>query len=102
MKDKNCQFQLKQLTLQELRNIVLTSKSSNSAGTDMISIRILKTVLREIEKPLLRLVNQSILTKKYPESLKTAKTIPIYKTAVPPKPLADPKSYRGINILSTP
>ena len=64
-------------------------------------MKVIKKILKEIEQPLLRLVNQSIVTKVYPETLKTAKTIPVYKVADPPKPVADPKSYRGINIINT-
>ena len=44
------------------------------------------------------MVNQSINQSIYPESLKTAKVLPLYKTATPAKPIADPVSYRGINI----
>ena len=47
------------------------------------------------------MINQCIKQNIYPKTLKTVKTIPIYKQATPPKPIADPNSYRGINIINT-
>ena len=99
MKDKKCTFSLKTVKIQDIRNIVLASKASRSAGTDGISMQVIKILLKEIENPLLRIVNQSIITRIYPKTLKVAKTIPLYKISTPPKPVADPSSYRGINLL---
>ena len=101
MNNKSCNFELKTIDMKDLRKTIVTSKSSQSAGTDTISMRVIKTLAKEIEKPLLKLINQSIKTKTYPVTLKTAKTIPVYKIAVPPKPIAEPNSYRGINIINT-
>ena len=101
MINKSCKFQLRSIDMKELRKTIIESKSSHSAGMDTISMRVVKNVLREIEEPLLKLVNQSIITQTYPSTLKTAKTIPVYKHATPPKPPAEPNSYRGINIINT-
>ena len=75
-------------------------KTSRLAGIDGLSIKLIKKILKELEYPILKMVNQSISKSQYPSSLKTAKVLPLYKTATPPKPTADPKSYRGININS--
>ena len=44
------------------------------------------------------MINQTIKTSTYPETLKTAKVLPLYKVSTPPKSQSDPNSYHGINI----
>ncbi len=99
MEGKDCKFKIKQMTTQDLRNTILKMKSSQLAGMDNISSRMLKELLRELEKPLTNLVNQSIRSKEYPQSLKKSKVIPILKNNN--KPTTDPASYRGVNLIMT-
>ena len=58
----------------------MAMKSSNSAGEDEISSKILKTLANLILDPLTHCVNLSILTGTVPHKTKIAKIIPIYKS----------------------
>ena len=60
-------------------------KTSRLAGTDTISIKLIKKLWKELEKPILRMVNMSIIKQLYPNNLKTSKVIPLYKEAIPKK-----------------
>ena len=97
MEGKNCTFNIKQITTQELRNTILKMKTSRSAGLDDITSQMLKQLLREIEAPLTNLVNRSIATGQYPRTLKKSKVIPLLKGTNKPK--SDPASYRGVNLI---
>ena len=99
MAGKVCTFQIKKITVQELRNTILKLKTSHSAGMDRISSKMLKQILSSIEKPMTRLVNTSIETKTYPKPLKKSKVIPLLKNSS--KSITDPASYRGVNIIMT-
>ena len=69
-------------------------KASQSAGIDGLFTKLLKKkIFKQIEHQVLRMINQTIITSKYPETLKTAKVLPLYKVATPPKPQYDPTSY---------
>ena len=98
MMGKSCQFNIQPIGITELRKLVMKMKATRSAGLDGLSMKVIKKVFKEIELPVLTMINQSILKSAYPASLKTAKVLPLYKVATPPKPVADPRSYRGINI----
>ena len=98
MNGKSCSFTIQPIGIIKLRKLVSKMKASRSAGIDGLSMKVIKKVFKQIEQPILRMINQSIATSTYPASLKTAKVLPLYKVASPPKPVADPKSYRGINI----
>ena len=98
MTNKSCTLTIQPIGIVELRKLVTKLKASRSAGIDGLSTKLLKKIFKEIEYPVLHMINQTILTSKYPESLKTAKVLPLYKVSTPPKPQSDPGSYRGINI----
>ena len=51
----------------------------NSAGHDDISNRIIKYICPIIAAPLSVIINQSFTTEIFPQKLKVAKVIPIYK-----------------------
>ena len=98
--EKKCKLELHPVGTNEMRKIVHSMKTSRSAGMDGLSIKLLKTLWKELEIPILRMVNLSIIHQKYPESLKTSKVIPLYKEAIPKKTVSDPTSYRGINLVN--
>ena len=99
MENKTCQFQLNTITMSQLMKSITSMKTSHSAGSDGISTFIIKKCLKQLQSPILNLVNQSISTKKYSKHLKEAKVISLYKVASPPKPVSEPSSYRGINLI---
>ena len=70
-------------------------KSRNSCGHDDLSIIILKAIKHDICKPITLIINQSLYTGIFPNKLKLAKVIPIYKKGDNTKL----DNYRLISIL---
>ena len=62
-------------TLQYVSNL----KPSNSCGHDNISSAILKSIANKISDCITLIINQSISTGSFPENLKLAKVVPIFK-----------------------
>ena len=79
----------------EIVNIVHDLKCKSSKGHDNISPHIVKNVIFEIAKPLSLVFNNSLLNGQFPDKMKIARVVPIYKS--------DDKSlignYRPIAIL---
>lgn len=85
-----------QIDEQELTNIVLGLNDRKSAGYDNIGPRLLKLALPHILHPLLFIFNLSFSTGVFPDTLKTAKVLPLYKKDDPQQPC----NYRPISLLS--
>ena len=64
----------------EITNIVTMLRSSFSEGNDDISSKIVKNVIIEIASPLSMAFNASLSTETFPDKLKIAKIVPIYKS----------------------
>ena len=54
-------------------------RTKTSAGHDGISVKLLKYLFPALSKPLCLVINQSLLTGIYPDKLKIAKVIPLFK-----------------------
>ena len=67
-------------------------------GTDDLDTKSLKSISNIISTHLTSLFNESLQTGIYPQCLKIAKCIPIYKGA--PLNPSDPINYRPISILT--
>jgi hypothetical protein len=80
----------------QLHKIVGNMRPTQSAGLDTISIKILKESFEIFAHPILNIVNTSIETGLFPNSLKTSKVIPVIKRLKDPQL---PASYRPINLL---
>ena len=76
-------------------NILDSLKPKPSCGNDGISTILLKAIKQEICKPLTIIINQSLATGIFPDPLKIAKVIPLYKKGI--RILLD--NYRPISIL---
>ena len=87
-------FYLKPTNRDEIYNIIMAMKSSNSAGEDEISSKILKAIANEIVEPLAHCINLSLLTGIVPCKTKIAKITPIYKSG----DKNDKTNYRPISI----
>ena len=72
-------------------------KNKQSAGHDDISNFILKGLISSIADPLAHIFNASILSGVFPEQMKIAKVIPLYKKG----DKLDPSNYRPISLLPT-
>ena len=78
-------------TLQYLSNLT----NSYSCGHDNINNTLLKSISNEISRCITLIINQSISTGSYPENLKLAKVIPIFKK----NDKLEINNYRPISVL---
>lgn len=80
---------------QEICDIVAKLESKNSSGLDEIPISIIKKVISLIAEPLSFIINQCLLNGIFPDALKDAKVVPIFKKGSKTEIL----NYRPISIL---
>ena len=88
-------FAFELITEETTVKILNNLKPKPSCGYDGFSTKLLKTCMLEICKPLTLIINQTLSTGIFPDSLKVAKVIPLYKEG--DKALFD--NYRPISIL---
>ena len=86
---------LQPLTVGELNNIVKSFNANKAPGHDNISMKIIHRSFQNIAQPLVTIINTSLSTGVFPESLKIAKVIPVFKADDP----ALFSNYRPISIL---
>ena len=87
---------LKPVTHAELEYVCMTFKSAKAPGFDNIPMHIIKNSFKYISNPLLHLINLSFSKGIFPDQLKIAKLIPIFKAD-------DPEifsNYRPISLLT--
>ena len=82
-----------QLTMHHLSKLT----SSHSCDHDNLSAITLKSIANEICECITLIINQSITTAIFPDRLKVAKVVPIFKK----NDQSDIKNYRSISILPT-
>ena len=70
-------------------------KAKNSEGVDGLSIKLLKAIKYETSKAITHIINQSLHTGIFPDKLKLAKVIPVFKKGDRTKL----DNYRPISIL---
>ena len=80
----------------EILNIVRQMKNKKSSGTDNLSSQLLKTCIWSILTPLTDIFNASLMTGIFPDKLKIAKIIPIFKKG----DQSQYSNYRPIALLS--
>ena len=79
----------------EIIKTVNSFKSKKSSGYDGISTKLLKQIIYCIASPLEHIFNLSLSTRICPDSLKTAKVVPVFKKDDPTKI----SNYRPISLL---
>ena len=89
-------FKFKPITVYKVHEIIQKAKTSNSAGKDNLTMNIIKQCHQFFSRALCHLFNSMIYTRKFPDSLKCSKLIPILK---PSKNPMSCDSYRPIAIL---
>jgi len=80
----------------ELEKDIIGLSWSKSAGYDNIGFKLVKSILSQILQPLLFIHNLSFLAGVFPDALKIANIVPIYKKDNPQSPC----NYRPILFLS--
>ena len=81
----------------EIINTIRNLKNNNSTGHDEFSLKFIKLSLPILAPALVKIFNLSLATGSYPDNLKIAKVIPIFKTGAQ----SSVNNYRPISILST-
>jgi len=89
-------WSFKKITELELVKVIGSMKSKNSCGPDLLSNRMIKAEKYRFAKILKPLINDSIEQGVFPECLKSAIVIPIYKKGN----TKDMNNYRPISLLS--
>ena len=72
-------FQFKQVDEKHLLNIINNLTTKTSRGIDNLSLKHIKVIKNELVKPLTLITNQVLCTGIFPDKLKIAKVIPIFK-----------------------
>lgn len=83
------------LTGDELKEIVQTFALHKAPGVDNIPMRVIKLSIDEILDPLTEIINLSLESGCFPDALKIAKVLPIFKSGDPERF----ENYRPISIL---
>lgn len=92
------EFEFKEVSKEDIEKVIDKLKNSSGVGVDGLSNKILKTAKHIISKPLLRIINQAIVSETYPTSWKECTVIPLYKKKDP----LEAKNYRPIHLLPKP
>ena len=88
-------FQL--VSSEDISKIIRKFKPKPSSGHDGISLKLLKFIAPAIIEPLTHLVNQSLVTGIFPDKLKVAKVLPLFKKG----DSTDMGNYRPISLLTS-
>jgi hypothetical protein len=95
LKRKSTRFKFTEVTMKRIVNIINKMKSKSSSGHDGISNKILKKIKLEISPKLEYLFKKSLQTGIFPDSLKIARVMPLYKKGS----MTDITNYRPISLL---
>ena len=92
---QNTKFSIPSVKLADLVTCIKSLDATKATGLDGISPRIFKNAADIISPTLLQIINISLQSGHFPDSLKIAKIFPIHKGG----PTDDPSNYRPISLL---
>ena len=97
---KQCKFQFRKVTVEEIKKAIIGMKTSTATGIDWIDSNCLKAVVDIIAPAMTHITNLSIVSKTFPNCYKISKIIPLKKSSE----LSDMScsSYRPVNLLPLP
>ena len=81
----------------EIEKLITSLPNKNSSGFDLVNNKLLKLIKVEIATPLEIVFNQSIECGIFPDKMKLAEVVPLYKG----KSRLEPSNYRPISLLPT-
>jgi hypothetical protein len=81
---------------EEVAETIMSLDSKKAPGCDSIPAKVLKEIVLELTVPLTDLINMIVMTSTYPDQMKYAHVIPLFKGG----DKDSPKSYRGISLLT--
>ena len=87
-----------QFTIKDIEDRIVKLKDSSAPGPDLISAKLLKSVIHTVAKPLQMLFNKSMSTGTVPKEWKDAIVIPIFKKGTK----GSPGNYRPVSLTSIP
>ena len=97
LKNRNTNsFFISPATHSEIEDIIISLKNGKSTGPFSIPVKLLKLIKSDISRPLACIFNEPINLGIFPDKLKQAKLIPIYKKGTH----TDISNYRPISLLS--
>lgn len=88
-------FSFSEVSPVNVRDAIFSLKSGNSTDKFGFSVKLIKCIGNLIYVPLTRLFNACIQQGMFPDALKVARVVPIYKKG----PIDDPGNYRPISLL---
>ena len=83
------------LTINEVEEAFFSLKIKKSPGFDEISFNVIKNCISELNMPLKYLFDMFLKSEIFPDKLKIARVIPLYKAGDP----ANISNYRPISVL---
>lgn len=89
-------FNINTVTQGDIINIVNQLSENKAVGYDAIQAKVVKQNIDILSVPLHHIINHAINSGSYPNVLKIARVVPVYKTGDP----NNPNSYRPISVLS--
>ena len=92
-----CRFSFNLVTEDIVIKIIDSLKPKKSFGHDLLSTYVLKKIKTEVSKAITIVINQSLATGIFPDSLKIAKVVPVHKK----DDASLIENYRPISILPT-
>ena len=92
-----CSCTFEKVNEDDIFKIINKMDNKSSSGYDGLSNKIIKTIKNEISKPLTLIINQMITSGIFPDDLKIAKIIPLYKKG----DINSITNYRPISLLPT-
>ena len=91
----NCNLQFESITIETTLQIINSLKPKSSTGIDHISNKLIKSIKEIIAEPLTAIINQTLNTGIFPDSLKISKVMPLFKKVNP----EHFSNYRRISLL---
>ena len=90
-------FQFNLIDGEHIKKIMKSLKNKTSVGHDGVSTKLLKHISPALIKPLNLIINQSLVTGIFPNKLKIAKVLPLFKKGDKERM----ENYRPVSLLTS-